>query len=248
MTLAINTQGLQKQYGKKTVLSGLNLQVPRGAIYGFLGNNGAGKTTTIALLTGILLPSSGEIQILGETMAPENEALRQRLGIVYDKENLFENLTAREHILFSAGLHAVDNKQAVQRCDELLDLFRLREEADVRIRDYSHGMKKKTALACSMVHDPDLLFLDEPFEGMDVGSTNATIETLRSLGNKGRTVFVTSHILPLVERFCDDIGILHDGRSVYQSSPVKEQSSESLEQLFLRLTGNTSNNTLSWAR
>jgi ABC-2 type transport system ATP-binding protein len=249
MKPVVEIKTLCKSFGEKEVLRDLSFDVPGGCVFGFLGPNGAGKTTTISILTGILQPSSGEARVLDQAMTPDNEALRRQIGIVYDSQNLFEQLTAAEHLSFSAAIYEVPAGEIARRRDELLELLDLRDAANSRIRDYSHGMKKKTALACALIHDPKVLFLDEPFEGMDATSTRVVMENLRALALHGTTIFVTSHILDLVERVCDEVAIINGGRCVYQE-PVAAPAARgrALEDAFVRLTsGGRQAGRISWA-
>lgn len=254
MEYVIEINQLRRSYGTKEVLQGLSLNVGKGTVFGFLGPNGAGKTTTMSILTGILLPSSGEVKVLGRPMTPDDEALRKRIGVVHDSQNLFENMTAVEHLAFSGAIYGVPHSEIPGRREELLELLDLKDAANSRIHEYSHGMKKKTALACSLIHDPEVLFLDEPFEGMDAASTLAVMDNLRSLGRRGKTIFVTSHILDLVERLCDEVAIIHCGQCVYQERVPRMGAggdgmpARSLESAFLRLTsGDRQRGLLSWA-
>lgn len=254
MQHVIEITQLRRSFGAKEVLRGLTLNVERGKVFGFLGPNGAGKTTTMSILTGVLEASSGEVKVLGRPMAPDDEALRKRIGVVHDSQNLFENMTAVEHLIFSSAIYGVPRSQILGRCEGLLELLDLKDAANSRIHEYSHGMKKKTALACSLIHDPEVLFLDEPFEGMDAASTLAVMDNLRSLGRCGKTIFVTSHILDLVERLCDEVAIIHFGQCVYQervhgrADADNEKPARTLEGAFLRLTsGDRQRGLLSWA-
>ncbi len=252
MMPAIELIDVTKRFGSKEALKGLSFQVAQGSIFGFLGPNGAGKTTTMSILTGILRPSSGIALVLGQEMAPAREALRKRIGTVHDSENMFEQLTAAEHIEFSARLYGLRGSEIRRRREELLGLLGLNDDADRPIQTYSHGMKKKTALACALVHDPEILFLDEPFEGMDAASILSVMHNIKLLRARGVTVFLTSHILDLVERICDEVAIVVDGRSVYQEllaagSEALANGNRTLEKTFLRLTSAQTPSTLSWA-
>ncbi|MFN0085180.1 MAG: ABC transporter ATP-binding protein [Blastocatellia bacterium] len=249
--IAIRAEDLRKSFGNKEVLKGLSLYVKHGCLFGFLGENGAGKTTTMNILTGILLPRGGSVQILGETLTPENASLRRRLGVVHDSHGLFEQMTGEEHLLFSASIHGLDPAAIPGRTRELFEMLDLAEAAAVRIHEYSHGMKKKLALACALIHDPEVLFLDEPFEGMDVLSARRVMENLRRLAQRGKTLFLTSHILDIVEKICDEAAIVADGRVAYQQdlASLRTEGGASLEQIFLRISsGAHKKPLLSWAK
>jgi ABC-2 type transport system ATP-binding protein len=237
----IETVALTKAYGDVLAVDQLDLRVPRGEIFGFLGPNGAGKTTTIRLLTGLLRPTSGSIRIAGLDLAAEPVATRARMAYLPDTPYLYEKLTGREFIHFVAGLYRVPPERAEHRIAELLPLFGLDARADDLIEGYSHGMRQKTVLAAALVHDPQVLFLDEPTVGLDPRSARMMHDIFRQLSARGATVFLSTHILEVAERMCDRIGIIHQGRLIALGTVAElhEQvdSSGSLEDIFLELTG-----------
>lgn len=251
---AIAVSSLNKSYGSKEVFCDVSFTVASGTICAFLGNNGAGKTTTISILSGLLTPSSGEVRVLGEPMTMNNRSLKARMGTVFDAQNLFEDLTLAEHLTFSARLYDVPRAEIRSRAAELLSLLGLQDAAEQRLSLFSHGMKKKAALACALIHDPEVLFLDEPFEGVDAGSINTISQSLRALADNGRTIFVTSHILTLVERICTQVLILHNGTLVRNLAMSEMHGRRSvldttLESMFLDATEtDRSERTLSWGR
>jgi ABC-2 type transport system ATP-binding protein len=251
--LAISAEALRKSFGEKEVLKDITFAVKAGSLFGFLGPNGAGKTTTTNILTGILLPSCGAVSVLGQPMHPDNEPLRRRIGTVHDSLGLFEQLSGEEHLLFSASIYGTPSTTTRSRAAELLELFELADAASSPIHQYSHGMKKKIALACALIHDPDVLFLDEPFEGMDAIGSRLVMDNLRLLADKGKTIFVTSHILDYVERICDEVCIVSDGRVAFQESMEAIRSrytgnAAPLESIFIQYTAaKTRKTTLSWA-
>lgn len=218
MDVAIRTRKLTKRYGEHPAVLDLNLDVLPGCLFGFLGPNGAGKTTSISLLTGCLFPSAGSIELLGSAMYPENVALKKRLGLVQEEPNLFEHLRGREQVFATALLYGLDVPTARRRVGELLDFFDLSGARDMFVHDYSHGMRKKLALACALIHDPEMLFLDEPFEGVDPVAQRLIRENLLALARRGRTIFLTSHSLDLVDRLCDEVAIIHEGKLLLQNS------------------------------
>jgi ABC-2 type transport system ATP-binding protein len=213
---AISVENVSKSYGNKQALNDLTFSVRPGSLFGFLGPNGSGKTTTINILTGILLPSAGQARILGVPVDPNNEALRKRIGVVHDRLGLFEQLTGEEHIVFAASIYGVERGLIRRRAVELLETLDLAGDAGRQISEYSHGMKKKIALASALIHDPDVIFLDEPFEGMDIAASRLVMENLAALTQKGKTIFLTSHILEIIEKICDEVAILSDGRVAFQ--------------------------------
>jgi len=213
---AIETHSLTRRFGEQIAVDGIDLRVPRGSFYGFLGENGAGKSTTISMLTGVLAPSAGVLSVLG--LAPGDE-LKRRIGVVPDGLLLFDRLTGREHLIFVGRLYGLSREESGRRADELLSTMELSADARKLIADYSFGMRKKLALAAALIHGPELLFLDEPFEGVDAVAKASLTALLADLVRRGHlTVFLTSHVLEVVERLCDQVGVIHRGRLVAQGT------------------------------
>lgn len=239
MSLAIETNGLTRCFGDLRAVDDLNLSVEAGTFYGFLGPNGAGKTTTIKMLTGLLTPSRGTMRILGEDMTDENKArdIKLRIGVVPEESALFDNLTAREYLIFVGRMYQLSIATVQDRCEELLVMMNLENEDKKLTLEYSHGMKKKLAFAAALIPNPDLLFLDEPFEGVDAVSSRIFRDTLKRCVARGATVFLTSHVLEIVEKLCTDVGIINRGKLVYQSTMDKIRQSGSLEERFLETVG-----------
>src|SRR5438876_10046534 len=210
MTRAIETNGLTRRFGDFCAVDGLELQVDKGTFYGFLGPNGAGKSTTIKMLTGLLAPTSGSMRILGEDMRDPDKAreIKRRVGVVPEELALFDNLTGREYLTFIGRMYLVPRETLHSRIDELLSLLGLQNEEKKLTLEYSHGMKKKLALAAALLPNPDLLFLDEPFEGVDAITSRVIREMLAGYVERGSTVFLTSHVLDVVERMCTHVGII----------------------------------------
>ena len=215
---AIETHALTRRFGAQLAVDGLDLRVPRGSFYGFLGENGAGKSTTISMLTGLLSPSSGVLRVLGRDPARDDE-VKRRIGVVPDGGLLFDRLTGREHLVFVGRLFGLARAEAGRRAEELLAVMELLESSRKLIGDYSFGMRKKLALAAALIHGPELLFLDEPFEGVDAVAKASLTALLADLVKRRQlTVFITSHVLEVVERLCDHVGIIHRGRLVAQGT------------------------------
>jgi len=213
---AIETGALTRRFGAQVAVDGIDLRVARGSFYGFLGENGAGKSTTISMLTGVLAPTSGSMRVLGLTPGDE---LKRRIGVVPDGLLLFDRLTGREHLVFVARLYGLERSEAGRRADELLEAMELAQDARKLVADFSFGMRKKLALAAALIHGPEMLFLDEPFEGIDAVAKSALTALLADLVRRRRlTVFLTSHVLEVVERLCDQVGIIHRGRLVAQGT------------------------------
>lgn len=238
---AIEVSGLTKRFGEVLAVDGLDLTVHRGEIFGFLGPNGAGKTTTIRLMVGLSIPTSGTVTIGGMDVARESLAARAIMAYLPDEPHVYEKLTAREFIYFVAGLYRVPVGRVDRRVSELLALFGLEDRADDLIEGYSHGMRQKVLLAAALVHDPQVLFLDEPSVGLDPRSARLMRDILKELARRGSTVFLSTHILEIAERLCERIGIIDRGRLVglgtVDELHAQSTVSGSLEDIFLELTG-----------
>ncbi len=239
MNLVIETTGLTRVFGAVRAVDGLDLRVEAGKFFGFLGPNGAGKSTTIKMLTGLLAPSSGHMRVLGEDLADENRAreVRRKIGVVPENLALFDNLTGREYLTFIGRMYLLEAAMVRARCDELLVMMGLHDEEKKLTLEYSHGMKKKLALAAALLPGPSLLFLDEPFEGVDAVSSRVLRDVLRQCVKRGATVFLTSHVLEIVEKLCSDVGIISHGKLVYQGTMEEARQNGSLEERFITAVG-----------
>jgi ABC-2 type transport system ATP-binding protein len=250
MALAIETKQLTRYFDKFCAVDRVNLSVERGTFYGFLGPNGAGKSTTIKMLTGLLAASSGEILVLGKNMLDSNEALaaKKMIGVVPEDLALFDNLTAREHLTFIGRMYLLPKDTIRTRIDELLHLLGLQNDEKKLTLEYSHGMKKKLALAAALLPNPNLLFLDEPFEGVDAVTSRVIRDMLAAYVERGSTVFLTSHVLDVVEKLCTHVGIIAKGQLVEQASLEDMRQGSSLEARFLERVGADEDATqkLSW--
>ena len=237
-TPAIAVRELRKVYGDKAAVDGLTLAVPRGCFFGFLGPNGAGKTTTIRMLIGPAPPTSGSIEILGLPMPERGLEIKRRIGVVPDESVLFDRLTGREFLEFAGRMYGLDRGVAAARAGELLTLFELDAETRKLIAEYSKGMRKRLAMAAALIHRPEVFLLDEPFEGVDAVGARMMKDLLLDQVRHGATVFLTSHVLEVVERLCDRVAIIDGGRLVMESSMAcLRQGSETLEDAFVRLVG-----------
>ena len=239
MSLAIETHRLTRLFGDFAAVNGIDLQVERGTFYGFLGPNGAGKSTTIKMLTGLLAPSGGEVLVLGMNMLEPRQALevKSRMGVIPEDLALFDNLTAREYLTFVGRMYLLPRDTIRARTDELLPLLGLQGEEKKLTLEYSHGMKKKLALAAALLPNPDLLFLDEPFEGVDAITSHVIRDLLAGYVARGSTVFLTSHVLAIVEKLCTHVGIIVKGNLVEQASLETIRQGSSLEDRFLEKAG-----------
>ena len=248
---AVETSQLVKQFGNFVAVDHLNLHVNRGSFFGFLGPNGAGKSTTIKMLTGLLAPTSGTLHVLGLDIAARPMDVKRLIGVVPEDLNLFERLTGAEMLSFTGRMYGLGKQEIAQRSKELLDLMELQEEPRKLIVEYSHGMKKKLSLACALIHRPEILFLDEPFEGVDAIASRTLKDLLSRLTARGLTVFLTSHVLEIVERLCTDIAIIAQGKLLAAGSLNElrkgirlEGDGEgpvSLEEYFIHVVGGTRN-------
>lgn len=239
MTAAISTLQLTRDFGGFRAVDGLDLTVERGMFYGFLGPNGAGKSTTIKMLTGLLAPTSGQIRVLGGDITDAAQALnvKRRVGVVPENLGLFDNLTAREFLTFIGRMHGLPRVTLEERREELLCIMDL-EETDGKLTiEFSHGMKKKLALAGALIARPELLFLDEPFEGVDAVSARVLRDTLQGYVQGGATVFLTSHVLEIVEKLCTHVGIIARGILVCQATMADVRAAGTLEEKFLSAVG-----------
>lgn len=248
---AILLDRLTKCYDGFTAVDDLSLRVSAGRIFGFIGPNGAGKSTTIGCMTGLLEPTGGKVELLGEPFTPQAVALKRRMGVMPEGLALFEQLRAEEFLYFQGRIFGLDKSTARSRTDELLGVFELSGSRQ-RLADFSTGMRKKVAFAAAVIHAPELLFLDEPFESMDPTTVAMIKNWLRRFVAEGRTVFMTSHVLETVERFCDEVAIIKEGKLTWQAEVAGRSDFEhqgqhfaSLEDLFLHITGRRST-TLDW--
>lgn len=237
-TPAIAVRDLRKIYDGRPAVDGLNLTVPRGSFFGFLGPNGAGKSTTIGMLTGLISPTSGSVELLGLSMPADETAIKQRIGLVPDESMLFDRLTGAEFLEFAGRMYHLARPLAMQRAQELLELFQLAGERRKLIAEYSKGMRKRLAMAASLIHRPELFLMDEPFEGVDAVGARLMKDILVDQLRGGATIFLTSHVLEVVERLCDHAAIIDRGRIVAEGSMQElRRGSETLEEVFVRSVG-----------
>lgn len=258
MEAAILTENLTRCFGDFTAVQEVNLHVEAGQFYGFLGSNGAGKSTTIKMLTGLMAPTSGRMKILGLDLATHLVDVKRQIGVVPEGMALFGRLTGSEYLNFVGRMYGLDRMTAAQRAAELLEFMELTDHPKTLIADYSHGMQKKLAMSAAVIHGPKVLFLDEPFEGVDAIASNTLKAMLQRMISRGATIFLTSHVLEIVERLCTHVGIINNGRLVAQGSLDELRSGitdvaspgerMSLEEFFLKTVGGprTAAQELSW--
>lgn len=236
--LAVDARGLLKRFGGFTALNGLELTIPRGAFYAFLGPNGAGKSTTIALLTGVYGPDAGTIHLLGLDAVRQPLEVKRRIGVVPEELSLFERLTGRQYLTFCARMYGLDGDEAAARAAELLELTELTYKAGALVAEYSKGMRRRLAIAAALIHAPELVFLDEPFEGIDVLAAGVIRELLRELSRRGVTLLLTTHVLEIAERLATHAGVIRGGRMLDQGpvgTLLERYEVRSLEAVFEKL-------------
>jgi ABC-2 type transport system ATP-binding protein len=245
---AVEVENLRKIYGNKAAVDWLSLTVPRGCFFGFLGPNGAGKTTTIKMLMGLAPPTSGTIRLLELPMPERALEIKQRIGLVPDESLLFDHLTGGEFIEFVGRLYGLDRGVARARSSELMELFELADDGRKLIAEYSKGMRKRVAMAAALIHRPELYLMDEPFEGVDAVGARLMKDILLEQVRHGATIFLTSHVLEVVERLCDRVAIINDGKLVLEGSMAELRAgSETLEDAFVRAVGiDRTAETLDW--
>jgi ABC-2 type transport system ATP-binding protein len=249
-TAAIQTYGLTRRFGALTAVEDVTLSVAPGQFFGFLGPNGAGKSTTIKMLTGLLEPTAGTVEILGQPFGAGALDLKRQIGVVPEGMALLGRLTATEYLHFVGRMYGLDRETTNQRTQELLEFMQLSNETKKLVTDYSHGMQKKLALAAAVIHGPKVLFLDEPFEGVDAIAAGMLKTMLSGMINRGATIFLTTHVLEIVERLCSHVAIISKGRIVANGSleelragvastlPGAEAEQRlTLEEMFLAIVG-----------
>ncbi|MFD2572324.1 ABC transporter ATP-binding protein [Spirosoma soli] len=239
MSAIIQLQDLHKSYGATPVLKGINLSVEAGQVVGYIGPNGAGKSTTIKILIGMLPDFSGEATVLGMDVKTNALDIKRRIGYVPENAALYDTLTPMEYLRFIGQLYEVDTHQLEQKALDLLRLFQLSTHADARMTTFSKGMRQKVLLISGLLHNPDVIFLDEPLSGLDANAVVLVKEIIRQLANSGKTIFYSSHIMDVVEKISDRIIIINQGQIIADGTfaELQHQRPESLEQLFAELTG-----------
>lgn len=238
----IRLDSVTKRYGKFTAVNQVDLEVSRGRIFGFLGPNGAGKTTTIRMMAGVLLPTSGQIFIGGHDLARSPEEAKARIGYIPDRPYLYEKLSGGEFLRFVAGLWGRDGQAMEERAGRLLELFNLSQWQNELIESYSHGMRQKLLISSALIHQPQLIVVDEPMVGLDPKSARILKDLFRTYVENGGTVFLSSHTLEVVEVLCDEIAIIHEGTIIARGTMEElraqvDDGGAHLEEIFLKVTG-----------
>lgn len=249
-TAAIQTTALTRRFGALTAVDNVSFSVAPGQFFGFLGPNGAGKSTTIKMLTGLLEPSAGSIEILGQRFGANALELKRQIGVVPEGMALLGRLTAPEYLRFVGRMYGLDRATTNQRTEELLEFMQLANENKKLVTDFSHGMQKKLAMAAAVIHGPKILFLDEPFEGVDAIAAGMLKAMLQGMIQRGATIFLTTHVLEIVERLCSHVAIISQGRLVANGSleelragvasslpGTQDEQTLTLEEIFLSIVG-----------
>ncbi len=246
---ALTVRGLTKSFGSVRAVQGLDLDVPRGSMFGFVGPNGAGKTTTLSMVTGLLRPDAGQVWIGGVDLWSNITAMRAKIGVLPDDLRLFDRLTGQELLTYTGMLRTMDKAVVAQRSRDLLDALGLAADAGKPVADYSAGMTKKIALAAAALHAPDLLVLDEPFEAIDPVSARAIQDILARYAADGGTVILSSHVMDTVQRVCDRVAVVHHGQVLVCGTLEEVAAGQDLESRFIELVGGTAAPVeLSWLR
>jgi ABC-2 type transport system ATP-binding protein len=236
----IELREVSKLYGPKVAVQNLSLHVPAGELFAFLGPNGAGKTTTIKMLCGLLFPTSGSVSVGGFDLKTHGDSARALISYVPDQPFLYEKLTGREFLQFTADLYAMPSSRAAEKIDEVIDLFHLEDFVDDLTERYSHGMRQRTVFAAALVHEPRLLIADEPTVGLDPKSIRELKTLLRRLAADGMTIFLSTHTLDIAQELADRIGIIDHGRllgcGTMRDLQKQASSDGNLEELFLKIT------------
>jgi ABC-2 type transport system ATP-binding protein len=238
----IRLTNLTKRYGSFTAVNGINLEVPRGELFGFLGPNGAGKTTTMRMIAGILRPSGGSVEVGGIDVVANPVAAKSTLGYIPDRPFIYEKLTGAEFLKFVAGLYNQEGPDVERRAHELLALFDLEEWRDEMVESYSHGMRQKLIISSAFVHRPDVIVVDEPMVGLDPKAARILKDLFREYTRRGHTVMMSTHTLEVAETMCDRIAIIQGGviRACGTMGDLRasaESGTMGLEEIFLKLTG-----------
>jgi ABC-2 type transport system ATP-binding protein len=234
---AVVTRSLVKQYGTKMAVAGVDLDVPPGCFYGLVGPNGAGKTTMIRMMTGLLRPDGGQVWVDARDVWADPVAVKARIGVLPDEFRLYDRLTGAELLDYCGLLRGMPPALISERSGELLDVLDLRAAADTFVVDYSTGMRKKVALAAALLHGPSVLFLDEPFEAVDPVSTRVIRSLLERFTESGNTVVFSSHVMEVVERICDRVAVVHQGRVIAEGATDDLRGGRRLEDVFVELVG-----------
>jgi len=240
-------RGLTKVYGGRMVVAAIDLDIPRGSFFGLVGPNGAGKSTTLKMCTTLVRPDGGGVWIDGQPAWVDVDAIKRVIGVLPDDVLLFERLTGRESLVYQGLFRGFDEATTLQRTGELLDAFGLTADADRLVIDYSTGMRKKLGIALALLHAPSVVFLDEPFESVDPVSAAHITAVLQGFCRRGGTVVLSSHVMDTVEKLCDQLAVIHEGRVIASGATDEVRAGRSLQDVFVELVGgNSATGELDW--
>lgn len=231
----LKIENLTKKYGDKSAIDNLNLEVQDGEIFGFIGHNGAGKTTTIKCMVGILEFDNGNIYINGNSIKDEPLKCKKDIAYIPDNPDIYENLTGISYLNFVADIFEIDKKTREERINKYAEAFEIKNELQDLISSYSHGMKQKLVIISALIHTPKLLILDEPFVGLDPKASFTLKEIMKEMTKEGAAIFFSSHVLEVVEKLCDKVGIIKEGKLITYGTVEEVKGNESLEEVFLEL-------------
>ncbi|MGB8859602.1 MAG: ABC transporter ATP-binding protein [Ilumatobacteraceae bacterium] len=244
---AVALRGLTKVYGGRAVVDSIDLDIPRGSFFGLVGPNGAGKSTTLKMCTTLVRPDGGGVWIDGSAVWDDVDATKRTIGVLPDDVLLFERLTGRESLVYQGLFRGFTETTSVQRTTELLEAFGLVDDADRLVIDYSTGMRKKLGIALALLHAPSVVFLDEPFESVDPVSAAHITSVLQGFCRRGGTVVLSSHVMDTVEKLCDRLAVIHQGRVIAGGATDEVRAGRSLQDVFVELVGgNTQAGDLTW--
>lgn len=238
--LVVSIKNLKMSYGSKPVLKGINLEIPKGQIIGYIGPNGAGKSTTVKILLGIVQGFHGEVFVLGEDISSGSVEYKKKIGYVPETAEIYDSLSAQEYLTFIGELYGLDFETADKKSLKLMSLFGIEDSYSSRLSSFSKGMKQKVLIIASLIHNPDIIFFDEPLSGLDANSVMVFKEIMSELSSQGKTIFYSSHIMDVVEKISDRIIMINDGNIVADGTfdELKNQCSQgSLEDIFNQLSG-----------
>ena len=246
---AVAIRGLTKFFGTTCAVNQLDLDIPRGSMYGFVGPNGAGKTTTLSMVTGLLKPDAGRVWVTGIEVWDKVTDVKAKIGILPDRFRLFDRLSGAELLTYTGLLRGMDKETVAQRSSDLLIALGLNDDARKAVADYSAGMTKKIGLACAVIHAPDLLVLDEPFEAIDPVSARTISDILGAFVRDGGTVILSSHVMDTVQRLCDHVAVINKGQLVAAGTVAQVAAGQDLETRFIEMVGGASDHgELTWLR
>ncbi|MDJ1370625.1 ABC transporter ATP-binding protein [Gulosibacter molinativorax] len=233
--VALRLDGLTKRFGRTTAVKDITYTVERGSFSGIVGPNGAGKTTTLSMISGLLPPSSGSVEVLGDDVWRDRQGAQKRIGTLPDRLRMFEQLTGAQYLSYVGSIRGLSKSEVLERTENLVDAFDLRDNVNRLVVDYSSGLRKKLGLAATLIHNPELLVLDEPLDAIDPVSAGTIVEVLETFTSRGGTVLLSSHSMDFVQRVCDHIAVIVDGELIAEGDLDEVRGELTLEERFRRI-------------